>query len=335
MDKITVHSCFARSILQNVGDVGVSADDLLARCRIPKGLLDYPHARISVKQFADLKRATMIAMADEMLGYTEHPVKPGCWSIMCHWVLTANTVKHALFRLVKYYSVVESNFKLALISDHRRTGLRIIFNGGNRQIEPYAHELLIFSFHRLLCWLANDTLRLTQVHLPFVRSQNEHQYKALFWGSEVVLEAPTTEFYMPVNVQNHTVQRSQQELLHFLRHPLLWMLTESYNNPSYTERVKDVLQETMQESPAFTEIAKQLEVHPKKLSRTLAAEGMGFKELKQQVQRDLATIHLQENHLTIAEIAEKLGFSETSAFTRAFKHWTGISPQTYRKYVWD
>ena len=67
------------------------------------------------------------------------------------------------------------------------------------------------------------------------------------------------------------------------------------------------------------------------LSERLTAEGTTFKEIKNQLRRDTALHFLGKQGLSIEEIAHRAGFSESSAFIRAFKGWTGVTPYTYRK----
>ena len=58
---------------------------------------------------------------------------------------------------------------------------------------------------------------------------------------------------------------------------------------------------------------------------------MNFQALTEQTRRDLAEGLLQDESRSLAEIAFLTGFSEQSAFTRAFKRWVGVTPATYRK----
>lgn len=69
---------------------------------------------------------------------------------------------------------------------------------------------------------------------------------------------------------------------------------------------------------------------PQTLRRHLREEGSSFQELKDHLRRDLAIYYLGRNEMTIEIIAEQLGFSEPSAFHRAFKKWTGLTPGAYR-----
>jgi AraC-like DNA-binding protein len=66
------------------------------------------------------------------------------------------------------------------------------------------------------------------------------------------------------------------------------------------------------------------------LSRKLSDEGLNFTEVLQQLRRDLADRYLDDPKLHISKIAWLLGFNEVSAFTHAFKRWTGKTPSQIR-----
>ena len=66
------------------------------------------------------------------------------------------------------------------------------------------------------------------------------------------------------------------------------------------------------------------------LHRRLEQEGTNFRRVLTEVRHELAVSHLMERRLAIGEIAFLLGFSEVSAFHRAFKHSTGHAPHAYR-----
>jgi AraC-like DNA-binding protein len=66
------------------------------------------------------------------------------------------------------------------------------------------------------------------------------------------------------------------------------------------------------------------------LARRLSAEGLNFNEIFQQLRRDLAVRYLDDRKLHVSKIAWLLGFREVSAFTHAFKRWTGQTPSEMR-----
>ena len=77
-------------------------------------------------------------------------------------------------------------------------------------------------------------------------------------------------------------------------------------------------------------VARILRTTPRTLQRKLAEDGASFGEIFDQVRADLAMSYLRDSALTVAEVAEILQFSETSALTRAFRRWYGISPRRAR-----
>jgi AraC-like DNA-binding protein len=66
------------------------------------------------------------------------------------------------------------------------------------------------------------------------------------------------------------------------------------------------------------------------LRRRLAEEGLTFRGLVEEVRKGLARVYVRQRHIPLSEIAFLVGYSEASAFSRAFHGWYGVSPQAYR-----
>jgi AraC-like DNA-binding protein len=82
----------------------------------------------------------------------------------------------------------------------------------------------------------------------------------------------------------------------------------------------------------FDNVATKLNMTSRTLRRKLIIEGNRFQQLKDNTRRDKAIHLFEQADLTIAEIGLAVGFTELATFSRAFKHWTGVSPNTYRNY---
>jgi AraC-like DNA-binding protein len=79
--------------------------------------------------------------------------------------------------------------------------------------------------------------------------------------------------------------------------------------------------------PSAERVAGALALHPKTLSRRLKAEGTTFRRLLDELRMELARRYLRQPGLSIEEVAFLLGYSERSAFHRAFQRWTGHAPR--------
>jgi AraC-like DNA-binding protein len=78
------------------------------------------------------------------------------------------------------------------------------------------------------------------------------------------------------------------------------------------------------------DIARNLGMSRRTLARKLSDERLNFTEILQQLRRDLAVRYLDDGKLHVSKIAWLLGFNEVSAFTHAFKRWTGKTPRQMR-----
>lgn len=97
-------------------------------------------------------------------------------------------------------------------------------------------------------------------------------------------------------------------------------------------RAKDAIAQALNEgTPRMEDIARNLGHSVRSLHRRLAEQGISFQGLTEDVRRELAEGLLRRETYSLAEIAFLTGFSEQSAFTRAFKRWVGCTPALYRK----
>nr|WP_092026897.1 helix-turn-helix transcriptional regulator [Marinobacter zhejiangensis] len=78
------------------------------------------------------------------------------------------------------------------------------------------------------------------------------------------------------------------------------------------------------------QVASQLHMSRYTLHKRLKAENQTFSDILQDVRREQALVYLQDRQRPLADVADRLGFSELSAFSRAFKRWMGCSPAEYR-----
>ncbi|MCH8497411.1 MAG: AraC family transcriptional regulator [Marinobacter sp.] len=83
--------------------------------------------------------------------------------------------------------------------------------------------------------------------------------------------------------------------------------------------------------PAIEQVAKQLAISRITLQRRLAARNTGFQEALDKTRFEMARMYMEDPQLSLADIALLLAFSEQSAFCRAFRRWSGETPQHYRK----
>jgi len=100
---------------------------------------------------------------------------------------------------------------------------------------------------------------------------------------------------------------------------------------SIAEQIREAIAvELPNGSPPLSRIARRLAMSERSLRRTLQREQQSFRQIVDRVRMDRAIELLQSGHVSIGDVSSRLGFSDPSAFSRAFKRWCGRSPQSYR-----
>ena len=95
-------------------------------------------------------------------------------------------------------------------------------------------------------------------------------------------------------------------------------------------QVRRVLRGRPQAPPSLAEVASMLHLSPRTLRRRLIEEGTSYRTLLTEVRGQLAQELLLNGRLTVEEVAQRLGYAETSSFTHAFRRWTGQGPRAHR-----
>ena len=331
MRDLSISVRFARAVLHHAVRKGQDPLALLRSNRISPRLLLESQARVSVERFADLQVSTMLAMGDEAMGYATRRLPPGCWSMMCHAVIGCETLGQALSRYCRFYQLFEADAHPVLLLEGDTAIIRRPPTSAGETRAPYWCELLLFNIHRFASWLVQEHLPIQRSELAYPKHADSADYRQMFLGNPVAFEQAHNGLRLSAALMEKRVVQTEQSLRHFLRHPVLIMLTQNYARNSWTAQVRDIVRRNLAAMPELKAVAAELGVHPQTLRRRLSAEGASFKDIKNQVRRDTALHFLGKQGLSIEEIAHRSGFSESSAFIRAFKGWTGITPYTYRK----
>jgi AraC-like DNA-binding protein len=100
----------------------------------------------------------------------------------------------------------------------------------------------------------------------------------------------------------------------------------------FEEKLQQVIVQSLHEGePTLPVVAAHLALSSRTLQRRLQERGLVFQDILENTRRELAIRYLQDKTLSLTDIALLLGYSEQSAFNRAFKRWYSEPPKMYRK----
>ena len=284
-------------------------------------------ARISPAQFcvawAELVRLTKpdiaLAIADA--------IPPGAFGIVEYVCRTAPTVRAALLQWVRYLNLLDDAVVVGLAVEGDRACLRVEVE--SEAPAAGAHELCFALVAQRVRQLSAQPFRITAVEFVH-RTGDPAAYRAWF-DAPVVFGAPVNQLVFPAAVLDANLISSDPALLAILTRAADELQTRAPADPSLQAQVARVLRDSLRADEGHVEaVAKRLGLTPRSLQRRLKDEATSFNAVREQVRRDLTERYLADK-LSISEISFLLGFSEPSAFFRAFKRWTGMTPIEARR----
>jgi AraC-like DNA-binding protein len=166
------------------------------------------------------------------------------------------------------------------------------------------------------------------------RSQGASEM-ARFVGREVEFGAERDEFALDADARAlpiiHSDPYLNQLLLKYCEAAIAERAERARDVDRLRTKVENAISSLLPHGRVLTEdVARGLGMSRRTLARKLAAEGTSFNEILQDLRRDLAVRYLDDRKLHVSKIAWLLGFHEVSAFTHAFRRWTGQAPSELR-----
>lgn len=328
MRERTIASHFVRAALRGAERHGHDCPALLRSLGIQPALLDEPRARLAPEQFTRLLQHLWETLDDEYMGFGRTRSKRGTFAMMCHAIIHCRTLEKALGRGMLFYSLFPEAPAISLIREGDWVRLSV---DDRDQWDPdhFLTESLLVIWHRLGSWLIGQRIRLEEATFLYPEPAHSSEYELLFpcprrYG------AGATSLLFHARYLAMPLLQDERTLKHFLEHSPADLLARPDGGDSLISQIRRLLGRDCSNWPDLEAVAQHLHISPQTLRRHLREEGSSFQELKDHLRRDLAIYHLGRADLPIQAIAEQLGFSEPSAFHRAFKKWTGLTPGAYR-----
>lgn len=180
-------------------------------------------------------------------------------------------------------------------------------------------------------WLAGADDGLRRVALTYSEPANREAHDR-FFRCEIVWDAPYITVWRDPTVLRKPLAQADPGLRVRMEERASRLAAERAAPDLLVRRVRDVVARNVREAPSDLEtVAGVLELSPKALSRRLADSGTTFSRIVDDTRRELALGYIVDASLTLVDVAFLCGFSEQSAFNRAFKRWTGVPPGEYRR----
>ncbi|EDX91031.1 AraC family transcriptional regulator [Alcanivorax sp. DG881] len=238
-------------------------------------------------------------------------------------LMSCDTVAEALDSLIDYYPIVGEGgtFEYAVAGDVCEIRYQPQYT--TRLAERV--EAALASLLQLTRWSTGEQLQANSISVSHPALADPDRYQQLL-GVPVEFEAAHNSLRIPAAALSLPLIYANPALCQHLR-TLADQLLEQLGSQSLSVSVRDLLRQ----NPRWgkEKVAEQLAMSGRHLIRKLSEEGTSFKLLRDSLLQGMAEQSLKEG-LKLFDIADKLGFSDESAFAKAFKRWTGMTPAQFR-----
>lgn len=335
LDSMPVKRQMRAANLTGFADVvrGLGADPrrILEKYEIDPRALRDPDFYIDTKSLVDVLEHCSRSFNDSLFGLRlaqhQDPEVFGSVSALCR---AASTLKEALESFVDYIPVVHSPQAVLELAEGRETAeLRwhVQSDLGQNNQANYKATLLIL---KLLRQVGGPRFRPSYVNLavdarPHDVPELSKQFGCLFRGKATsnTIAFPATALHQSVGSSNRLLFRLLGGYLGRVR---------AASRTTIVERVEDYVRGSLSTGTCSIEhCADKLGTSVRTLQANLSDNELRFSDILEKQRIELAKVHLERGELSLDDVADMLGYSEQSSFGRAFKRWTGATPQRYRK----
>ncbi len=325
----TVLAGWTATLVRTLTDRGLDGIRMAARAGIDPESLERGDRRIPLAASTRLWASAVEATANQALGLdVAGHVRPTTFHSLSQAVLASPTIHEGVERMARYSPVVADPAQALTLLDGDTFSFVVAWASDTPPPAVHSIDAILATVVGQCELMCGQRVRPLAVHVQGTRPGQAARFEAHFgcpvrFGSldaRVVFDRALVERRLPAG-EGDLARRNDEVVSAYLDQVLA--------PASVGRHVRAVLRQLLPSgAPTEAEVAAAMATSPRSLQRHLAEEGLTYRDLLHQVRRDLAVEYLRQG-ATVHQIATQLGFSDATAFSRAFKRWTGVAPSRF------
>ena len=331
----TVSSAYLSNYAETCIALGAPAQKIYALVPGGRAALDQPDERFAADVVVRILDAAAEMTGNETVGLrVGMQFRPASFLDVGYALSSAGTIKQALEINTRYQALTQEIVRTSLEISGGLARIRCAPALPGVEAMRRVMEAVFAGYATIGFWLLRDH------GSPIEAMQFRHRdpgpacrevYETLF-GKGVKFGAKEDMMVFRADLVVRPLPGENPALVRLLTERLETRLAALQEGVSLPEKVRNCLHMQMGRGrPGMAGTAKLLGFTERTLRRRLAEEGVSFADLLQAARKDAAEIYVREGKLSLTEIAHATGYSDQSAFVRAFRGWHGVSPGAYRR----
>jgi len=331
-DALTQNLLGLGALAAELAAEGVSVRDLFARTGVDASQLEDAHARISHRQRLALYRnAKKLAKRSDIGLLAGARQRISDFGIYGFALVSSRTFGDALLFSLDHITMAgpavrQISFRieggtLAILRSH---GLDTLGD-----LLPFAAEFWRSSITALFSRVLEAPFPSKRMIFPFPPPVHWRNYERLF-NCPIDFNADRMEWHFDAKVLDLALPNANPITAKICQQVCDVVMTERAGESEFVRRIRAACLNSANRFPPAAEIASELGLSLRTFHRRLADENLSYQYIVDQMRRSLATELLENTHLGIDQVAERVGFAEATSFRKAFKKWTNHAPSDFR-----
>jgi AraC-like DNA-binding protein len=329
--EATTLNTWAIAIARTLDARGHDSSRLFRTAGLDPAILRDPNGRYPQLRMAQLWRLAVEETGDGALGLKAAAfVQPATFHSLGLAILASQTLEDAMIRGARFSRIV-SNAVDVVVSETPRGVLQTICFRPGVPVVDEAVDLFTASNLKLGRMLTGGDIKPLEICLrrgasPALAAEFEAYFgMPIRFGAELnSVLLPTVEVRKPLPMANAQLARQNDQVV--------MAYLARFDGAQISERVRaEMISRLASGEPARADVARSLLMTEKTLQRRLKDEDTNYQQILEGTRRELAQQYLREGNISVCEVTFRLGFSDQSSFTRAFKRWTGKAPGEFRE----
>lgn len=332
MISVTVTGGWTEAIATRGGDPGRILNEL----GLTSTVFSNAEGFIPVAVFTELLEKSAEATGDDFFGlHLGERFNPKNVGAITYVVLNSPTMLTAIENAERYIRVHNQAAQLSFDIDREHACLRYRATVLAAENSRHHNEFSIVGALNTVRLMAGSDWHPQEVHFVHRAPGDTSEHLRIF-GAPVLFGCAANALVMEREFVARQVPAADPRLYRILRRCVDRALQEMPEGDELVATLRSHIAESVRDGvPKLARVAKKMGLSPRTLQRQLMEHEIGFKGLVDDTRRRLALSYLRDRKNCLTEVAFLLGYSELSAFNRAFKRWTGSTPLAYRRRAGD
>lgn len=323
-----------RLLLEIAREKGASVTQLVAGTGIDTSMFSSPHARISYLQFAMLIANALRLTGDPNLGF-----ELGRRMQFTHMgplgmaIMSSATFGEACEMALRYYRTVSPAWAIAARVEGEHAIVTVEEVIDLHLFRTFGTEALITTFaalSRSLAGLGPHEPFAAQLRIAYPKPADTRGYDML-GAREVLFDCGTTQIIFDAEYLRRPLSSADPLTLELAERLCADRLETEALDEGVVGKIRSVLSASKDSYPSLPEVAKTLQTSPRTLRRTLQVMDTSYSKLLDDARRGRSLDLVERSNWSVERVATMTGFSGARSFRRAFKRWTGMTPEEHRK----